>query len=114
MVRVVIDTNVLVSTLIHDAKPRKLLLELLNKHTVILFCQILAELADVAGRDKFHIISSQIEKFFSIIVKKVKLVTDTSLFKEVLSDPDDDVVLNAAYRERQITYSRRQPPFSTK
>jgi len=97
MVRVVIDTNVLVSALIHDGKPRKLLLELLNKHTVILSRQILAELADVAGRDKFHITSSQIEKFFSIIVKMVKLVPDNALYKEVLSDPDDDVVLNAAY-----------------
>jgi putative PIN family toxin of toxin-antitoxin system len=97
MVRAVIDTNVLVSALIHDGKPRKLILELLNKHTVILSRQMLAELADVAGRDKFHVTGSQVERFLSIMVKMAKIVRDNALFKEVTSDPDDDVVLNAAY-----------------
>jgi uncharacterized protein len=97
MVRAVIDTNVLVSALIHDGKPRKLLLELLNRHTVILSRQMLAEFADVAGRDKFHVTGSQVERFLSIMVKMAKIVPDNALFKEVASDPDDDVVLNAAY-----------------
>ncbi len=97
MVRVVIDTNVLVSALIHNGKPRKLILELLNRHTVILSRQMLAELADVAGRDKFHVTGSQVERFLSIMVKMAKIVPDNALFKEVASDPDDDVVLNAAY-----------------
>ena len=97
MVRAVIDTNVLVSALIHDGKPRKLILELLNRHTVILSRQMLAELADVAGRDKFHVTGSQVERFLSIMVKMAKIVPDNALFKEVASDPDDDVVLNAAY-----------------
>ena len=97
MVRAVLDTNVLVSALIHDGKPRKLILELLNKHTVILSRQMLAELADVAGRDKFHITGSQVERFLSIMVNMAKIVPDNALFKEVVSDPDDDVVLNAAY-----------------
>ena len=97
MVRAVIDTNVLVSALIHDGKPRKLILELLNKHTVVLSRQMLAELADVAGRDKFHVTGSQVERFLSIMVKMAKIVPDNVLFKEVASDPDDDVVLIAAY-----------------
>ena len=97
MVRVVIDTNVLVSALIHDGKPRKLILELLNRHTVILSRQKLAELADEAGRDKFHVTGSQVERFLSIMVKMAKIVPDNAIFKEVASDPDDDVVLNAAY-----------------
>jgi uncharacterized protein len=97
MVRAVIDTNVLVSALIHDGKPRKLILELLNRHTVILSRQMLAELADVAGRDKFHVTGLQVERFLSIMVRMAKIVPDNALFKEVASDPDDDVVLNAAY-----------------
>ena len=97
MVRAVLDTNVLVSALIHGGKPRKLILELLNRHTAILSRQMLAELADVAGRDKFHVTGSQIERFLSIMVKLAKIVPDNALFKEVASDPDDDVVLNAAY-----------------
>jgi uncharacterized protein len=97
MVRAVIDTNVLVSALIHDGKPRKLILELLSRHTVILSRQMLAELADVAGRDKFHVTGSQVERFLLIMVKMAKIVPDNALFKEVASDPDDNVVLNAAY-----------------
>ena len=97
MVRAVIDTNVLVSALIYDGKPRKLIFELLNNHTVMLSRQMLAELADVAGRDKFHVTGSQVERFLSIMVKMAKIVPDNALFKEVASDPDDDVVLNAAY-----------------
>jgi putative PIN family toxin of toxin-antitoxin system len=97
MVHAVIDTNVLVSALIHDGKPRKLILELLNRHTVILSRQMLAELAEVAARDKFHVTSSQVERFLSIMVKMAKIVPDNALFKEVASDPDDDVVINAAY-----------------
>jgi len=58
---------------------------------------MLAELADVAGRDKFHVTGSQVERFLSIMVKMAKTVPDNALFKEVASDPDDDVVLNAAY-----------------
>jgi putative PIN family toxin of toxin-antitoxin system len=98
MVRAVIDTNVLVSALLHDdGKPRKLILELFNRHTVISSRQMLAELADVAGRDKFPVTSVQIERFLSSLVRIAKIVPDNALFKEVGKDPDDDVVLNAAY-----------------
>ena len=97
MVRAVIDTNVLVSALIYNGKPRKLILELFKRHTVILSRLMLVELADVAGRDKFHLTGSQVERFLSVVVKTAKIVPDNSLFKEVASDPDDDVVLNAAY-----------------
>ena len=97
MVRAVIDTNVLISALIQDGKSRKLTFELLDKHTVILSRQMLAELADVAGRDKVHVASSQVERFLSIMVRLSKIVPDSALFREVLEDPDDDVVLNAAY-----------------
>lgn len=97
MVRAVIDTNVLVSALIQDGKPRRLLLKLLSKHTVILTPKMLAEFADVVGREKFHVTNAQIERFLSIIVKMAKIVPDNALFTEVLADPDDDTVLNAAY-----------------
>jgi uncharacterized protein len=97
MVRAVIDTNVLVSALIHDGKPRELVLELFDRHSVILSRQMLAELADVAGRDKFPVTSVQVERFLSSLVRIVKIVPDNALFKEVAKDPDDDVVLNTAY-----------------
>jgi uncharacterized protein len=100
MVLVVIDTNVLVSALIDDGKPRKLVVELLDKHTVILSRQMLAELADVLTRDKFTVTSSQVDRFVSSLVRMSKIVPDNARFKVVLEDPNDDEVLNTAYSGR--------------
>ena len=97
MVRVVLDTNVLVSALINEGKPRKLVLELLDKHTVILSRQMLAELADVISRDKFNVTGSQVNQFISNLDRMSKMVLDNVVFKVILEDPDDDVVLNTAY-----------------
>jgi uncharacterized protein len=97
MVRVVLDTNVLVSAFIDDGKPRKLVLELLDKHTVVLSRQMLAELADVISRDKFNVTGSQVNQFISTLVRMSKMVKDNVQYKVVLEDPDDDVVINTAY-----------------
>jgi len=96
MARVVIDTNVLVSAFINNGKPRKLLLKLLEEHTIILSSQMLAELADVLSRDKFFVTSSQVDRFISVLVRKTKIVSVDSSFKVILEDPDDDIVLNTA------------------
>jgi putative PIN family toxin of toxin-antitoxin system len=100
MVRVVIDINVLVSALIDNGKPRKLVLELLDKHTVILSRQMLVELADVISRDKFTVTSSQVDRFVSSLVRISKIVPDNARFKVLSEDPDDDIVLNTAYSGR--------------
>lgn len=97
MVRVVVDTNILISALINRGKPRKLVLKLLEEHTVILSRQMLAELADVLTRDKFAVKTSQVDRFLAILVRKSKIATPSSRFKIIKEDPDDDVVLNTAY-----------------
>jgi len=97
MVRVVVDTNILVSALINRGKPKKLVLKLLEEHTVILSRQMLAELADVLTRDKFAVKTAQVDRFLAVLVRKSKIVTPSSRFKIIREDPDDDVVLNTAY-----------------
>src|SRR4030066_2426023 len=97
MVRVVIDTNVLVSALTYNGKPRRLVLKLLEAHTLILSSKMLAELADVLTRDEFRIKNSQVDRFLSSLVRACKIVPDNPRFKVVSEDPDDDVVLNTAY-----------------
>jgi len=97
MIRVVIDTNVLVSALIANGKPRKLVFMLLEEHKVILSRQMLAELADVLTRDKFNVKSAQIDRFLASLMKKSKIVSADSHFKVIKDDPDDDIVLNTAY-----------------
>jgi uncharacterized protein len=94
MARVVVDTNVLVSAFLNDGKPRKLLLKLLEKHTVILSRQMLAELADVLSRDKFSVTSALIESFISILVRKATIVPVDYSLKIIVEDPDDNIVLN--------------------
>ena len=96
MARVVIDTNVLVSALLKDGNPRRLLLKLLDEHTVILSSQMLAELADVLSRDKFSVTNAQVERFISILLKKSTVVPVDFSLKVISVDPDDDVVLNTA------------------
>jgi putative PIN family toxin of toxin-antitoxin system len=98
MTRVVVDTNVLVSAFLANGKPRELLLKLLEKHTVILSSQMLAELADVLSRDKFAITSTQIERFISMLLQSATIVAVDSKLKVVLEDPEDDIVLNAAFK----------------
>jgi putative PIN family toxin of toxin-antitoxin system len=95
MARVVLDTNVLVSALIDDGKARKLVLALLDKHTVTLS----AELVDLVSRDKFKVTNSG--KSFSFkIVRMPTMAPDKVNFKVVLEDPDDEVVLNTAHTGR--------------
>ena len=97
MVRVVVDTNVLVSAVVHDGRPRQLVLELLDKHTIILSRLLLVELAGVLQRDKFTVDTSQVDRFVSSLVQISKIVPDHTRFTVVLDDTDDDVVLNVAY-----------------
>ena len=96
MARVVIDTNVLVSAIINNGKPRRLLFKLLDDHNVILSSQILAELADVLSRDKFSVTNSQVERFISILLKKATIASVDYNLKVILEDPDDDIVLSTA------------------
>ncbi|NWG09882.1 MAG: putative toxin-antitoxin system toxin component, PIN family [Nitrososphaerales archaeon] len=98
MVRVVVDTNVLVSAFIGRGKPRRLLLKLLEAHSMVLSRQMLAELADVLSREKFSDVrNSQVDRFLSSLVSKSKVVTVRSSFKVIEEDPDDDIVLNTAH-----------------
>ena len=96
MARVVIDTNVLVSAFLKRGKSRNLVLKLLEKHSIILSRQMLAELADVLSRDKFNIASAQIDRFISVLVRQAIIVPVNSNLKIVLQDPEDDIVLNTA------------------
>ncbi len=96
MARVVIDTNVLVSTFLNKGKSRKLVLKLLDMHTVTLSSQMLAEIADVLSRDKFNVTTAQIDRYISVLVRQAIVVSTHSNSKIVLEDPDDDIVLDTA------------------
>jgi uncharacterized protein len=96
MARVVVDTNVLVSALIKKGKPLDLVQRLLDKHTVVLSSQMLAELADVLSRDKFTITNTQIDLFISLLLRKSTVTSVSGNLKVILKDPDDNIVLLTA------------------
>ena len=96
MARVVVDTNVFVSALIKKGKPLELVKRLLDKHTVVLSSQMLAELADVLSRDKFTITNAQIDLFISLLLKKSTVTSVSGNLKVILKDPDDNIVLLTA------------------
>ena len=98
MVRVVVDTNVLVSALIRKGKPLELVKILLDKHTVILSSQMLAELVDVLSRDKFTITNAQIDLFISLLLRKSTVISVSGNLEVILEDPDDNIVLLTALK----------------
>lgn len=98
MVRVVVDTNVLVSALIGHGKPRRLVLRLVKKRAIVLSKDILSELTGVLSREKFREIErSQVKRFLFALVEASRLVTSPSIFRVIAEDPDDDLVLNTAH-----------------
>ncbi|MDD3792754.1 MAG: putative toxin-antitoxin system toxin component, PIN family [Candidatus Bathyarchaeota archaeon] len=96
MARIVVDTNVLVSALIKKGKPLSLVQRLLEKHTVVLSSQMLAELADVLSRDKFTITNAQIDLFISLLLRKSTVTSVSGNLNVISEDPDDNIVLLTA------------------
>ena len=98
--RVVLDTNVLVSALIGHGKPRRLLAKLLEGHEIVSSKQMLAELEDVLSRGRFGFTRRQINKFLSIMARGSTLAMAMECPEIISEDPDDDVVLATALEGR--------------
>lgn len=100
MTRITTDTNILVSSLIAKGKPRKLIKEVESGNAdLILSENILNELSDVIGRNKFRkYITAKDGKDFVHEIKGISEMVDVkSSFKVVKGDPKDDMVINTAY-----------------
>jgi uncharacterized protein len=97
MLRVVLDTNVLLSAIVGHGNPRRLVLELLKSHVVITSRELLVDLLDVLSREKFRDIEkNQINSFVSIVASKSLILMLKERQDIVKEDPDDNVVLASA------------------
>ena len=94
--RVVVDTNVLISALLADGKPRRLVALLIDTGQLVSSTQILAELADAASREKFGVRQSRVTSFLSILSRGAILASVKRARRIVVEDPEDDVVLGTA------------------
>lgn len=98
MYRVVLDTNVLISAVIRNGKPRHLLNAANDKKYVLVTSrEILNELAGVLRRPKFQMNEAEIMQILFALVSSSDIKIVKSKFKVVKEDPDDDVIINTAY-----------------
>ena len=97
MLRVVIDTNVLVSAIISDGKPRALLQKGLDRQfSIVISDQLLDELFTVLNRPKLKTSKDEIDKIMLAMKKSAEVVKVRSKFKAVNNDPKDDAIVHAA------------------
>ena len=97
--KVVLDTNVLVSALIKDGKPRDLLNKLSRNKQIVLSRAILEEFLEVIEDPKVAKYTSEQDTtvFLDALGNSATIVQAKSKFKAVVEDPDDDVIVRAAY-----------------
>jgi putative PIN family toxin of toxin-antitoxin system len=97
MLRIVLDTNVLVSAIISDGKPRHLLrLAARKRFLLILSDESIKEFVKVLRRPKFRMTDREVRKAEQVVVGLGRNVNVTSARRITKNDPDDDTFINTA------------------
>ncbi len=93
-----LDTNVFISAVIRNGKPRQLLNKAVEdkKYVLVTSDEILNETAKVLRGSKFKMDEGEISKILFALVSSSDIKMIKSKFK-VIDDPDDDVIVNTAY-----------------
>ncbi|HLE74438.1 MAG TPA: putative toxin-antitoxin system toxin component, PIN family [Candidatus Bathyarchaeia archaeon] len=97
--KIVLDTNVLVSALIKTGKPRALFFKIAEEEVLILSRSVLEEFLKVADdpRIRRYVGEDDIIAFLTVTRSVAKIVRVKSRFKVVKEDPADDIILRTAY-----------------
>ena len=96
---VVLDTNVLVSALVKAGKPRDLFKKLVKEKQLVLSKAILEEFLDVIEDPKVakYVSERDVTVFLKTLGNAARIVQLKSRFNAVKEDPDDDIIVRAAY-----------------
>jgi putative PIN family toxin of toxin-antitoxin system len=98
MPRVVLDTNIIVSALISDGKPRELFRKgIENQFSIVTSDQMLKELARVLRRPKFKTNPNEIRRITLALLNSAEMISVKTELKVVKEDPKDDMVIETAY-----------------
>lgn len=98
MLRIVLDTNVLVSAILRDGKPRKLFqMGIDGKYQILISKEMTDELAKLLHRPKFKITVEEIVRIVSVLKVTGEHVDVTSTLQVVSRDPDDNIIINTAF-----------------
>lgn len=101
--KIVLDTNVLVSALIKSGKPRELIFEIVRKKVQMVTSEkILEEFIEVTEDPDIrrYVSDGGVIEFLRVIGNLANVIRVRSKFKVVKEDPDDDVVLRTAHDGR--------------
>ncbi len=97
MLRVVLDTNVIVSAIIAKGKPRELFQKgITHEYILVTPDVVLHELVKVLMRPKFKTSEEEIQRIISTLIQSSEIVETTSRYRVVKEDPSDDKIINAA------------------
>jgi putative PIN family toxin of toxin-antitoxin system len=93
--RIVLDTNVLISALIKEGKSKRLLSEILQNHELVISKEILEEVAVTANKPRLqkYIEQENIADFLRDLASSASIIRIRSRFKVIDEDPVDDVML---------------------
>jgi len=98
MLRVILDTNVIVSAVVSGGKPRQLLdMGIEGRFQMVVSEFILKEVGTVLRRPKFKASDGEISNTILTLIQSGDVTTVTSDFKVLEEDPADDAILNASF-----------------
>jgi putative PIN family toxin of toxin-antitoxin system len=100
MLKIVADTNVLISSLIRRGKPHEFIMKINGIDIRLISSNVLMdELTSVLAEERIakYVIKIDVEGFLRYVIGRTTLVKIRSRFKVVKEDPKDNVVLNTAY-----------------
>lgn len=100
MARLVLDTNVLVSAILSDGKPRQLLRRCIGGHdTLLVSPATLQELVEVLRRPKFRRDEQEAHRVLAAILAIAEAIEPQGHY-QACEDPDDDMFLDLAVAGR--------------
>lgn len=98
MLRIVLDTNVIVSAIISDGKPRQLFLKgIEGQFSIVTSDLMLKELVRVLRRPKFKTSQSEIRRISRALLSSAEVVDVKSKLEVVKEDLKDNMVIETAY-----------------
>jgi len=99
--RVVLDSNVIISGFLFGGPPERLLkMSMGESMQCFTSLAILDEVRDVLCRPKFDLSPDQVLLLMEELHRLCKIVTPSVKVKEIVEDPDDDVILACALAAR--------------
>jgi putative PIN family toxin of toxin-antitoxin system len=100
MLKIVADTNVLISSFVRKGKPHELILRIDGVDVRLISSNpLMAELTSILAEERIakYVTKEDGERFLTYVGRRTTLVKIRSNFRVVKEDPKDDIVLNTAY-----------------